>query len=77
MGISVFVKMVTSINELPEQVCFPIDGEYLLCNWTHHPTRRGFAIVSNFGKWIKVRIDNIKKQAFNSAKDVKDLNKIG
>ena len=72
-NIGICLKMIININKLPDQICFPVDGEYLLCNWTHHPKKKGFAIVSNFGKWIKVKMDNIKKQAFNSGKNVKDL----
>lgn len=55
--------MVSEIDTLPEQICFPSDdGQVMFCNWVKHPKKIGYAILSSFGKWIPFPIDRTKKR---------------
>jgi len=53
--------MITLIDELPSQLCFERDG-YIFCNWVYYPKRKGYAIVSATGKFLRFIEKNKSEQ---------------
>jgi len=44
--------LIIPAKDLEPKICFERDG-YIFCNWVNHPTKKNYAIVSAFGKFLR------------------------